>query len=340
MVIFLLFIVSILAFCLSAVCGGGASLLLIPILGIVLPAAQVPAAVSIGTVFSSGTRIAVFYKEIRWDVVRWFVPAAMPAVFLGAFLLRFLNPLYLEVIMGFFLVGNLPSLFKKPDTSAVQHKSKGPLVIIGFLAGFLSGLTGAVGLIFNRFYLRYGLSKEQIVATRAANEILLHAVKLVLYIFFGLISGKAIGIGLTIAIAASISSWIMKAGLKKISTALFQKIGYGAMVLAGVSMLGQSGTRIFSQNNASLSLLPISDGFESKLQWQGANLALEFEYSEGFEFEQEIPMKELSAENQTMVLGKNPTAERIIIEEVFGIGKHSYEAYYLKDGKLVEKIDF
>lgn len=51
--------------------------------------------------------------------------------------------------------------------------SWGKLSSIGFLAGFLSGLTGAVGLVFNKFYSHYGLSRDQVIATRAANELLL-----------------------------------------------------------------------------------------------------------------------------------------------------------------------
>lgn len=70
----LLFGCAVLAFSLSAVCGGGAGLLLLPVLGSVLPGAQVPAALSVGTISSSISRIVAFWPRIRWDVVAWFVP--------------------------------------------------------------------------------------------------------------------------------------------------------------------------------------------------------------------------------------------------------------------------
>jgi len=338
----LLFLCSFLAFSLSAVCGGGAGLLLMPVLGLVLPVTQLPAALSIGTLSSSASRMAVFFLKIRWDIVRWFVPAALPAVFLGAWLLHFVNPIYLEIIMGLFLVSNLPLLFKSNQQSGTSpaRASHWILSLIGFLAGFLSGLTGAVGLLFNRFYLRYGLEKEEIVATRAANELILHFIKLCLYASFGLITGKVIEIGIAIAAAGLLSSWFMKWGLKKVSELFFRKVGYASMVLSGLVMLVQSGDTIMTTHTAYLTFLPVANGMESKLQWQKANFSIEFEYDEGLEYEQEIPLADVPAGKRDFVINQKENADQIHIEEVFGFGSHSYEAYYFRDGKLIKKIDF
>ncbi len=335
----LIFLCAFVAFSISAVCGGGAGLLLIPLLGQALPVAQVPTALSIGTASSSITRIGAFYSQIRWSIVRWFVPGALPAVFLGASLLHFLNPIYLEIAMGLFLVGNLPLLFKNTPAGQHKHSSHRVLLVIGFLAGFLSGLTGAVGLLFNRFYLRYGLSKEEIIATRAANELILHVIKLALYISFGLLSKEVILIGMMVALAAALSSWVMRWGIKKVSESIFRKLGYASMVISGIALLSQSGSRLFAQNKGNLTFSPLTSGIESKLQWQNTNLAIEFTYDEGFEYEQKIPFSELPLAQQSEVLIRKGDADNMIIEEVFGFGKHSYEAYYFHEGKLIGKID-
>jgi uncharacterized membrane protein YfcA len=48
--------------------------------------------------------------------------------------------------MGLFLISNLTFLFKKPvEINRTEKPSKLTLSLIGFSAGFLSGLTGAVG---------------------------------------------------------------------------------------------------------------------------------------------------------------------------------------------------
>jgi hypothetical protein len=96
----------------------------------------------------------------------------------------------------------------------------------------------------------------------------------------------------------------------------------------------------FNQNNGALTFSPFAGGIESKLQWQNANLAIEFEYNEGLEYEHEIPFAELTPTKQKHVLSQKPDSDKIIIEEVFGIGTHSFEAYYFKNNHLVKKIDF
>lgn len=335
----IIFIVSFLAFSISAICGGGAGLMLIPILGRLLPISQVPAALSIGTFTSSASRLAIFRKSISWPIVKYFVPAALPAVWLGAWLLKYVNPVYLEIAMGLFLMSNLTFLFKKPKELNNSEKPKNfILALIGFSAGFLSGLTGAVGLLFNRFYLRYGLTKEEIVATRAANEIILHLVKIVLYFLFGLITMKVVYIGIVVAVAAILSSLTMKWILPKLSELLFKKIGYFAMVVSGFLLLSQSGSDLLVANNGTIDTAVIEKGLESKLKWQNANYALEFTYNEGFEFEQIIPITELTLAQQELVATKN--ADKVVIEEVHTIGSTYYEAYYFKNNTLIHKMEF
>lgn len=332
---FLLFISSFLAFSLSTICGGGAGLILIPILGWFLPLIYVPATLSIGTASSSISRIIAFYPNIRWDVVKWFVPTALPAVWLGAWLLRYVNPIYLQLLMGFFLIGNIPMLFQKPkEVKNLTILSSWFLLLIGFLSGFVSGLTGAVGLLFNSFYLRYGMTKEQIVATRAANEVLLHILKLFLYAMFGLITNSVISFGVAIAIAAIASSFFMKRILPLLSESIFKKLGYSAMVLSGFMMLGESVNRIAKDNNASLSFLPISSGLETKVQWKTTNFSIEFAYEDGFEYEQVIPITDLPKDKQEFLKPYSDGAETVIIEEVYGLNTHFYEAYIIKQGKV------
>ncbi|MBW1654545.1 sulfite exporter TauE/SafE family protein [Flavobacterium quisquiliarum] len=337
----IIFICSFLAFAISAICGGGAGLMLIPILGALLPMNQVPAALSIGTFTSSASRIILFKKNICWHIVKYFVPAAIPAVWLGAWLLKFLNPLYLEIAMGLFLISNLPFVFKKPEALNSEKKaSDWFLSVIGFSAGFLSGLTGVVGLLFNKFYLNHGLTKEEIIATRAANEIILHLIKIVLYTLFGLISIKVVSIGVVVAVAAVLSSFSMKWILPKLSEFIFKKIGYYAMVLSGFVILGKTTSSLAMEKGGDFTATTISKGLEAKLKWQDAHFAMEFTYDEGFEFEQVIPMKDLTAQQQLFVKSSYDKADRIIIEAVYTINKTSYEAYYIKNNELIHKIDF
>jgi len=335
MIIFYLFLASLVAFSISLICGGGAGLLLIPILGYLLPAAQVPAALSIGTSVSSITKIYLFYKQINWRVVKLFLPLAIPGVVLGAWLLSYMNPMYIELCMAIFLVSNLTYIFKKSDTQVGKNNLPDWILrFVGLLAGFISGLTGAVGVLFNRIYFRYGLDKAEIVATRSANDIILHIIKLGLYGYFGLFTLQVLEIGLIVAVSAVISTLIMKVVLPKIPIKIFSKMGYTAMVVAGMLMLNSAVVRIQEQDDPSVEVIRMADGFDAAFSWRDLLYTVEFKYGEGFEFEKIIPLSSLTPAKQAFVTGQQGNAKKVVIEKVYSLRSISYEAYYYD-----EKID-
>ncbi|MBS1557451.1 MAG: sulfite exporter TauE/SafE family protein [Bacteroidetes bacterium] len=256
----LLFLGTILSFWISAIAGGGASLILIPILNLLLPSTVVPFSLTVGTFTSSASRIVAFKKHIQWKIFLWFVPCSIPAVFAGAQLIKYINPNYIQLAVALFLIANLPQVFpsKKETAKPTQPYTNSKLALIGLFAGFISGITGAIGLLFNRFYLKYGLTKEEIIATRAANEIFLHLIKLITYAFLGLYSSTALYLGLTIASASIISSVSIKSVLPRISDFLFKKIGYSAMVLSGFILLISATNKITIPGNKQPSLANVN----------------------------------------------------------------------------------
>lgn len=342
MIYLALSVAAFIAFSISLICGGGAGLLLIPILGFALPAAQVPAALSIGTSVSSVTKLSLFYQHVNWQIVRGFLPMAIPGVVIGAWLLSYLNPAYIELCMAIFLVSNLPYLFRKVDTSLGENRlPKIILPIAGFSTGFISGLVGAVGVLFNRMYFQYGLDKEQIVATRAANELILHIIKLVMYAYFGLLTLFVLQLGLIVAVAAVLATYWMKSALPKISLKIFTKFGYGAMVVAGILMLNSAVIKIQVQHDPNIEVVRMAKGFDAAFSWDDLLYTIEFKYEEGFEFEKIIPFDALSPSNQLFVKQQQLKDSRIIIEKVYSFRSISYEAYYYDQANhLIKKIKF
>ena len=237
--VLLLFSGACFAYALSTFCGGGAGLMLLPLLARILPIGEVPVALTLGTTASSIARIRAFRHAVRTDIVRRFVPAAIPGAILGAACLQFVDPHCVELLIGLFLIGNLPALFLRPATHP-RPMAPGRIGAIGFLAGFVSGLTGAVGLLFNGCYFRLGLKKEEIVATRAANELLLHLVKLMSYAAFGLLTTRACITGAVIAAAAILATVAIRATIHLVRESWFRRAGYAAMVLSGILMLSSS----------------------------------------------------------------------------------------------------
>ena len=334
----LLLLATIVAFWISAICGGGASLILIPILNLILPSSVIPFSLTIGTFSSSASRIAVFRKAINWKIFFWFVPFSIPAVLLGAWLIKYINPIYLQFFVALFLISNLTELFRNKKTIEKEERPypKYVLALVGFFAGFVSGITGAIGLLFNRFYLRYGLTKEEIVATRAANEIFLHSIKLAIYLLLGLYSKSAFWLGMAIAIGAIISSYTIKYILPYLSEFVFRKIGYTAMVISGLILLISTSQLIIKHDK-----LSIDAGFsEASMKWRESSFDLEYSYNDGLEIERPIQQNELPVNLKLKYMELSQISDHILLEKVFRLGRNpGYEFYCFKNNKLT-KYDF
>lgn len=112
----------------------------------------------------------------------------------------------------------------------------------GFLKAYVSGLVGTTGPVLNPFYLRYGLVKEKMIATKATHMTIIHLFKLITYGVFAAISKEQLIAGLAIGLAAIPANLIGKALLKRMSQNQFRQIVLAFMAIGGSWMLwGQRG---------------------------------------------------------------------------------------------------
>ncbi|MFS0772504.1 sulfite exporter TauE/SafE family protein [Sphingomonas sp. 1P08PE] len=339
MIVALVFVAAFIAFIVSAVAGGGAGLVLVPLLRLILPVASIPGALSIGTAASSASRIWLYRQRIRWDVVRRFVPAALPAAALGAWLLTRFEAVYVEFLLGCFLLLNLPSLFRRiPAAGTEASLPLGRLPLLGAAAGLLSGFTGAVGVVFNRAYYRMGLTKDEIVATRATNEVLLHLLKIALYAAFGLLPRSALVAGALIATAAVLASFASRRVLSLMRESLFRRAGLAAMVASGVAMFSLSGGQIMAIHRAWVAYVAPGDEREIQLYWGGVRqAAIEREEDGRLVVERALTPADLPPAVRAVLPGIAAGGEIVMIEEVHGEGRY-YEIYRRHDG-VVRKVE-
>ena len=330
MIVALVFAAAFLAFLVSTVAGGGAGLVLVPLLRLILPIAFVPGALSIGTAASSVSRIYLFHRSIRWDVVRRFVPTALPAAAAGAALLTLVEPVYVEFLLGCFLLLNLPALFRRDAIESGPPLALSRLPLLGAVAGLLSGFTGAVGVIFNRSYYRLGLTKTEIVATRATNEVLLHLLKIAVYAALGLLPRAAILAGALVAGAAILASLTSSRLLPLLRESLFRRAGLLAMVASGIATFFLSGSQIFAIHRAWVHFAAPDNEQELHFYWEGARrFVVEREDDGRLVLERPIPLDHLPSAVRDALPQKGSIT---LVEEVRGIGTHYYEVYRRGDG--------
>ena len=107
----------------------------------------------------------------------------------------------------------------------------------GFLKAYVSGLVGTTGPVLNPFYLRYGLVKEQMIATKATHMTIIHFVKIITYGALAAISKEQLVAGLAIGLAAIPANLVGKYILKRMNQNQFRQLVLGFMAIGGLWML-------------------------------------------------------------------------------------------------------
>jgi uncharacterized membrane protein YfcA len=82
----------------------------------------------------------------------------------GAWALTRFEPVYIKLALGLFLTANLPLLFLRPRAKPQDEPAPikpARLMALGAAVGLVSGFTGAVGVLFNRFYIRLRMQRRK-----------------------------------------------------------------------------------------------------------------------------------------------------------------------------------
>ncbi|MDF3819853.1 sulfite exporter TauE/SafE family protein [Leptospira sp. 96542] len=245
------FFISFIAFFQSTLSGGGAALLLLPILGMVLGSQMIAPVMTIGTSITGFSRLFLFWKHIDWALVRWYAIPSSIAASIGSYCLLLADAKWLQLIIGIFLITSIlqfidkGAMGKKAEPATETNKKEKTVgltlfIIIGMVVAFLSGLIGGVGPLMNVVYIKYGLDKEKLIGTRTANEVLIHFVKLIVYFTIGDFPFVVIFTGFIIGISGIFGSILGKKLLLKMSSVWFLRMVLMTMLLSGILMIWQA----------------------------------------------------------------------------------------------------
>ncbi|GAB5547163.1 MAG: TSUP family transporter [Sandaracinaceae bacterium] len=235
----LLGLAALLAAALSAMTGVGGGVLLLSGLLLVVPAtAVVPLHGAVQTA-AGLTRIAAFWRHVRWEIVGRFVLLLLPGSLVGILIVGWLasvSPTLLEVLLA---VAILASLFAKRVPSPKSATSLRAFYLFGFCTGLLGVVVGSTGPLVSQALLLYDVKKEAHVATKAVVQTVGHALKIPL---FGLALSFEFGpwaVPLALMIAGVfVGTWVGKHLLSKISERGFATATRALMILVALQILG------------------------------------------------------------------------------------------------------
>ena len=183
----------------SGVFGMAGGLLLMGVLTLALPVAAAMAVHGITQITSNGSRVLLHFAHVRWRVTGVFGLGALAAMLVFAGVVA--TPSKALVFLG---MGLLPILVWLPERW-VPLDPMNPVhtAAAGFLTTALSLLTGISGPATDLFLTQGGLTRHQMVATKASLQIFGHVAKVVVY-GGAILGGEATGAPWPLLVGAAV----------------------------------------------------------------------------------------------------------------------------------------
>ena len=180
---------------LSFFSGFGLGALLMPAFALFLPIDIAIGLTAVVHFLNNIVKFLLIGKKVNKQVFLHFGLSAIPAAFIGAYLLIYLTKVQTTLSLSIFdisitiipvnaIVGSLMILFALLDFSEnIKQLSfqKNKLWIGGLLSGFFGGLSGHQGALRSAFLINFGLSKECFVATGIAIALTVDLVRMTIY---------------------------------------------------------------------------------------------------------------------------------------------------------------
>ena len=236
LLVLILFFAGVLSFSISTISDGGGALMLIPLLNFIVGTTKTAPIINLGAFISRPSRIIIFWKNIDWKVFWYYVPSAMLGAVIAAYFFSEMKIAWLQIIIAIFLISTFFQyrFGKKKRSFPVQLWHFIPL---GFLVSIVGTFTGGMGPVLNPFYLNAGITKEELVGTKAANSFFLGIAQISSYTFFGLLTTELWIYGITLGIGATFGNLIGKRLLAKMTSQMFRKLVIIIMVISGILLL-------------------------------------------------------------------------------------------------------
>ncbi len=166
---------------------------------------------------STGSRSILFREHINWQIVLRFTSGLLPGALLGIYVFQLLPKDVIKLSMGIFI---LIAIFL-PVSKRESHINIRIFVPAGLIAGFFGIFFGASGPLTSSFYIRQGIIKEALIASKSTCSVLEHALKIFLFGLIGINILSYGGVILCLVLAVVPGIYVGKRFVNKISDRYF-----------------------------------------------------------------------------------------------------------------------
>jgi uncharacterized membrane protein YfcA len=233
-VLFLLIPVVFATAALSATIGLGGGVTLLAVMAVLLPPPLVVPLHGVIQLVSNGTRAAVYFPHVHWRIFAVYIFPAVIGVAVGS---RWYvaSPLpWFRPLVGVFILFYLLTRVWKPK---VANMPLAGFAVLGAVTGLAASLIGATGPLLAPFFLRDDMTKENVVATKAAVQITTHMAKIPAFFAMGFVYQAHLWSLLPLCLAAVGGTFLGKKFLSGLEGPTFTRLFTGALVLVALNLI-------------------------------------------------------------------------------------------------------
>lgn len=204
----------------SGMTGMGGGTILLAIIATMVPTEFIVPLHGTVQLISNSTRLALFFKHVRWKIVGFFLIGIVPGAVAGIFIFNMLDKNIIKLLLGVFIL----AVTWLPKSKTERTSSFVLFLPVGVISGFIGIFFGAIGPFIATFFIRKDIIKEQLVATKAACQAIGHTLKVVLFGLIGINVFSNWQLLLALGIAVILGTMIGKKLLGKLSDKAFKRI--------------------------------------------------------------------------------------------------------------------
>lgn len=223
---------------LSGVIGMAGGVTLFALMTFFMPLESIIPVHGVVQLFSNFSRSYFLKKNINWTVIKFFSWGLLPGVFLALVIRKeAYNPAYIYLFISLLI---FYTLIKDRISHKKFHIKFKNYFWVGLLVGCLSILAGTVGPLLAVFFQREDFSKEEIVATKAATQMLTHLMKIPTFLYLSFSYWEYKYIIVIMIIAAIAGTQLGVRILHKINKRVFFFLFRSALLIAALRLLYNS----------------------------------------------------------------------------------------------------
>jgi uncharacterized membrane protein YfcA len=221
---------------LSGAVGMGGGIILLGVMANLLPAPAVVPLHGIVQLVSNATRSLRLLKSVRWSLVALYVPALLLGAFLALQIYSGERMTWFRPLIGLFILAFLAWDRFRPKRLILPKWVFAPA---GLGGGFLTILVGATGPYLAAFFLRDDLDREEVVATKAAIQMIGHLVKIPAFLSVGFPYGEHLDLLAPLVICAILGTLVGTWTLRRMGQKPFRILFRLALGLLAVRLILQ-----------------------------------------------------------------------------------------------------